>query len=135
MANLGLVHELLRLEFLGSQVLSGQERHREAGEVRWRYHKVGALVRHAQAISEASMRPARPQILKRIEAKKGQTLNKDDEDQLATEFGLWSVQAWKEQLFQCLEMFTAGDAKKHILTADESTYSLPGAGWQIKATR
>ena len=61
-----------------------------------------------------------PQILKHIELKKGQTISKEDEDNLAYEFNQWSLQVWKEQLFQCLEMYTAGEAKKLILNFDEN---------------
>ena len=39
--------------------------------------------------------PRWPQILQKIEAKKGQTMSKEEEDQLAYEFGLWDVEAWK----------------------------------------
>ena len=62
-----------------------------------------------------------PQILKKIEAQKGQVIAKEEEEEerLAYEFGLWDVNAWKEQLMQCLENFTTGDAKRHVTSADE----------------
>ena len=63
--------------------------------------------------------PRWPQILQKIEAKKGQTISMEEEDHLAYEFGLWDVAAWKDQLFQCLETYTTGDAKKYVTTADE----------------
>ena len=64
--------------------------------------------------------PLWPQILEKIEAKKGLAISKEVEDQMANEFWWVDMRAFKDQLFQCLECYTTGEAKKCVTAADES---------------
>ena len=64
--------------------------------------------------------PLWPQILEKIEAKKGLAISKEVEDQMANEFWWVDMRAFKDQLFQGLECYTTGEAKKCVTAADES---------------